>query len=217
KTPLFGGGAEVRVNDTSHPIRESGIRGQLRFWWRATRGRRYADPRALWLREEEIFGTTRFPSPVQVRVKLDPNTLPAYAEATEVDRFGPDGYALFALQAEDRLLREKLRFGVQVSWLPVELLNRQRAGLNELLAKAKQPHPRTEITDISDEIRDAVWAWVNFGGLGGRTRRGCGTLLCKELAPASVAEIPGWFSAAKKRFPTPPGSAPLWPRLGEQL
>ena len=37
-TPLFGGGVEARVNDPVTPIRGTSIRGQLRFWWRATQG-----------------------------------------------------------------------------------------------------------------------------------------------------------------------------------
>jgi len=213
-TPMFGGGVEPRINDPSFPIRPTAIRGQLRFWWRATRGRQFVDPMALWLREEEIFGTARFPSPVRVNVTLDPKTPPEFADAGKVDRAK---YALFALQPDDRLLREGLKFSVTVmSWLSVQQLARQRRALNEQLAKAKQPPLPTEVEDITDDLRDAVWAWVNFGGLGGRTRRGCGSLWCEELAPKSIAEIDQWFQAAQQRFGRLPASA-QWPRLGERL
>src|SRR5438128_2380167 len=37
-TPLFGGGVQPKEVDPIKAIRETGIRGQLRFWWRATRG-----------------------------------------------------------------------------------------------------------------------------------------------------------------------------------
>ena len=37
-TPLFGGGAKPGRADSDLVIRGSGIRGQLRFWWRACRG-----------------------------------------------------------------------------------------------------------------------------------------------------------------------------------
>jgi CRISPR type III-B/RAMP module RAMP protein Cmr1 len=37
-TPLYGGGVEANKNDELTPIRGTEIRGQLRFWWRATRG-----------------------------------------------------------------------------------------------------------------------------------------------------------------------------------
>lgn len=36
-TPMFGGGVLTRENDPSFPIRPTSIRGQLQFWWRATR------------------------------------------------------------------------------------------------------------------------------------------------------------------------------------
>jgi CRISPR-associated protein Cmr1 len=49
---------------------------------------------------------------------------------------------------------------------------------------------------IWPEIERAVWAWVNFGGLGARTRRGCGAIYCQDLAPPSVEGLAEWF----KRF-----------------
>jgi CRISPR-associated protein Cmr1 len=216
QTPLFGGGAEVRVNDPAYPIRVSAIRGQLHFWWRATQGRRFANPAALWQREEEIFGSVRLPSPLRVSVELDSTTPITFAPATEFNRFGPDGYALFALQQGDRVIREGLRFRVTTTWLAPDGLNRQRKALNEQLAKAKQPLLPKEVPDIADDVRDAVWAWVNFGGLGGRTRRGCGALKCNELAPQPVADIPTWFHDAQQRFGTL-ATAPLWSQLGPDL
>ena len=215
KTPLFGGGADVRKNDRDHPIRETSIRGQLRFWWRATHGGRFTDPLDLWLREEEIFGSTGFPSPVRVQAERESKDPPGYAEQTK--RSGPAGYTLFALQQGDRLLREGLKFRVTITWLTVEQLNRRCAAVNEQRAKAKQQLLPAKIEAIEGDLRDAVWAWVNFGGLGGRTRRGCGTLWCKELAPNSVAEVGEWFQRAVQRCRAQPGSAPLWPRLEEHL
>lgn len=35
-SPVFGGGAEPKKVDERSPVRASSIRGQLRFWWRAT-------------------------------------------------------------------------------------------------------------------------------------------------------------------------------------
>ncbi len=210
-TPMFGGGVEPRVNDPSFPIRPTAIRGQLRFWWRATRGRQFADALALWLREEEIFGSTRFPSPVRVTVALDPKTPPEFVDAGKVDRAK---YVLFA--PFERLLCEGLKFTVTVTWLSVEPLSRQRRALNVQLAKAKQPLLPAEVADITDDLRDAVWAWVNLGGLGGRTRRGCGSLRCQELAPKSIAEIDRWFQSAQQGMGRPSGFA-QWPRLGERL
>jgi CRISPR-associated protein Cmr1 len=149
-------------------------------------------------------------------VELDPTTPIAFAPATEFNRFGPDGYALFALQQGDRVIREGLRFRVTTAWLPADGLNQQRKALNEQLTKAKQPPLPEEVPDIADDVRDAVWAWVNFGGLGGRTRRGCGALKCDELAPSSATAIPTWFRDAQQRFGTPAAAA-LWSQLGPDL
>ncbi len=44
--------------------------------------------------------------------------------------------------------------------------------------------PESLVTDIDH----ALWAWFAFGGIGGRTRRGCGALFCKEYANTWKAE-----------------------------
>jgi len=223
-TPLFGGGVDVRMNDPSRPIRESAIRGQLRFWWRATRGRRFGHTSALSQQEEAIFGSTQFPSPLCVEVESFAS--PAFVEKTAFQS-GPARYALFALQDGDQLIREGLEFRLKLTWISVrELALRRKAQNKERLQSRREPLP-PQIEDIADDLRDAVWAWVNFGGLGGRTRRGLGSLLGKEvdgkgnvtreLAPRSVAEIEVWFRSAEQRFGRPPDSAAQWPRLGEHL
>lgn len=66
---------------------------------------------------------------------------------------------------------------------------------------------------LRSDVEMAVWAWVNFGGLGARTRRGCGSLLCKELAPENVGAIKTWFEKwtashlpEKREWPVLPGN-----------
>lgn len=36
---------------------------------------------------------------------------------------------------------------------------------------------------IEKDVKAAIWAWVNFGGIGARSRRGCGTLYCLKSLP----------------------------------
>jgi CRISPR-associated protein Cmr1 len=56
-TPLFGGGVVAGEVDLLTPIRGSEIRGQLRFWWRATRGGQFnGDLAAMKRREDAIWG-----------------------------------------------------------------------------------------------------------------------------------------------------------------
>ena len=180
-TPLFGGGVEPRVNSERFPIRETSIRGHLRFWWRATCGRRFTDLSALWRREEEVFGSTEFPSPLQVKVEDFSPKPPVFLDAFAFNRSGPGGYAVSALQSGDRVIREELLFRLKMTWKSVQQLARQRKAQNQLRVKANENELPADVSDIADELREAIWAWVNFGGLGGRTRRGCGSLLGKEV------------------------------------
>jgi len=57
-TPMFGGSAIPRGVDAQNPIRAASVRGHLRFWWRATAGAGYSDPRELFEAEERIWGST---------------------------------------------------------------------------------------------------------------------------------------------------------------
>src|SRR5216684_872439 len=67
-TPLFGGGVEAGENDPTMPIRGTAIRGQLQFWWRATRGAACASVEELRQRHREVWGATECASPVIVEV-----------------------------------------------------------------------------------------------------------------------------------------------------
>ncbi|MBF0625754.1 MAG: type III-B CRISPR module RAMP protein Cmr1 [Magnetococcales bacterium] len=60
-TTLFGGTARPATGkvDRVEEIRESAIRGQLLFWWRALNGDRYRDPNALFTAERELWGGTQ--------------------------------------------------------------------------------------------------------------------------------------------------------------
>ena len=58
-----------------------------------------------------------------------------------------------------------------------------------------------------DEVETALRAWVNFGGIGARTRRGCGALYCKELALRNAEEVRDHFRWG--------AACPGWPVLGE--
>lgn len=92
-TPLFGGGVEAGDPDPITPIRGTSIRGHLRHWWRLTIGRTLADK--MWQREEEIFGSTEFPSPLIVRVLDQPRPQLVDPSSSYRDKFGPIPYAFF--------------------------------------------------------------------------------------------------------------------------
>jgi CRISPR-associated protein Cmr1 len=50
------------------------------------------------------------------------------------------------------------------------------------------------------DVYCAVWAWVNFGGIGARTRRGCGTLWCRELSPSVKDDLRSWYEERLREY-----------------
>lgn len=187
-TPLFGGGVEAGEADSTFPIRGTSIRGQLRTWWRLVYG--YSLGSTMWQREEELFGSTEFPSPLTVSVLDQPQL--EMVEANYGDRFGPIAYALFAaVENNQRVAKEGCRFRLQLSWDTQEGLNRRRSVQNEQRKiERKQLLPPT-IEDISSEIKGALNAWVTYGGIGARTRRGCGAVYCETVTRLNPTVIPG--------------------------
>lgn len=197
-TPLFGGGVEAGMPDVSLPIRGTSIRGQLQFWWRATRGSGFPDQEQLFARHAKIWGTTDRASPVGIYVrgvKASPARACARYDWNQNARGGNGGwrlvwetpfassplpYALFSFQGKQPASRSE---GPEE--LPAEFVETASFTL-------RLQYPK----ELSEDIEAAVWAWVNFGGLGARTRRGCGALLCKEFAPGSVNELGHRFKSA---------------------
>lgn len=190
-TPLFGGGVEPGEADTSFPIRATSIRGQLRTWWRVLYGSRLGDN--MWQREEEIFGSTEFLSPLKVTV-LDQPTLDLIDPANPEygGRFGPIAYALFsAVDKKQKVAKEGIEFRLQISWDNPKGLEIRRAAQNEQRRKDRKKPLPSVIKDISDEIQGAISGWLAFGGLGARTRRGGGSVFCRELGQTKLPSIPG--------------------------
>lgn len=74
---------------------------------------------------------------------------------------------------------------MRLSWEGEEALKTRRQAQNIKRTKDKKPLLPETIKDITSDIESAFKAWVTFGGLGARTRRGCGGLHCE-----AVTEIP---------------------------
>lgn len=214
-TPMFGGGSIPREHDENHLVRGSAIRGSLRFWWRATRGAqrsgasvaRSDEPKVpnddaagrlhddevkrLHKREVEIWGGTDLASHVRIAVRVldagelvKPNDerLSAKPHNPNPD-FAP--YALFPFMPqfggspEQRRQAATGRLGIRFSLL--------------------LSYPE----NLSEDVETALWAWANFGGIGGRTRRGCGALFCANFAPENISteeDLARWYAEALNRF-----------------
>lgn len=161
-TPLFGGGVNPMECDPVTLIRGSEIRGQLRFWWRATRSGGYKTVEELRQKESAIWG--------KAAVKGEP--APTHGEILQIQVdvlekgivVGPKDlppYAAFPLQQ------------VQNAKLPVNVVFQLTISFPE---------------KWQADIQVALWAWETFGGIGARTRRGFGAIQLLESRGSDKGE-----------------------------
>ncbi|MES2641322.1 MAG: type III-B CRISPR module RAMP protein Cmr1 [Myxococcota bacterium] len=193
-TPMFAGGVYIdpdaphmKQPDPLTPIRAASIRGQLRFWWRVARAHTCRTVDELWRREAEVWGSASAPGRVALEVIGQPEP-----ERLEIYVSSPSR-------------------GLNPTWNP-----ESSAGMKDyayggfpLQHKASQPRQTengslttlqgvftiriTGAGDLRTEAEAAVGAWLTFGGIGGRTRRGFGAVaeVGDDNQPIPVA--PGRF------------------------
>jgi CRISPR-associated protein Cmr1 len=183
-TPLFGGGVNPGEVDEKFPVRGSTVRGQLRFWWRATCGGRFGgDRNAMKADEDRIWGSTRGASRVSVVVteaKAGQLFTASDERGNTTDRRGDpltvghqnsrDSYAAFPLRGDAKKnkppgeVRTKVTFTLRLAFDPA----------------------------VAEDVRAALWAWETFGGVGARTRRGFGALQCNKVDFLDGASDGAW-------------------------
>lgn len=198
-TPMFGGGPKSNSIDQERPIRESAIRGHLRFWWRATRGAACKNANELSKREAEIFGHTEQASQIQVVTHYEKDEVKRNSKVFFKKKNHPfPRYVLSNMKDETPYLM-KAQFS-----------------LNIRLSKKT-----TDFELIKKEVEAALWAWINFGGLGSRTRRGCGSLYCKQFSPynkRTKSQLEKWFEQKLLEYDIQlPASSREWPTLSREF
>ncbi|ACR13607.1 CRISPR-associated RAMP protein, Cmr1 family [Teredinibacter turnerae T7901] len=214
-TPMFGGGVEARVLDPSQLIRGTSIRGHLRFWWRATRGAKFDNLASLREREAAIWGDTDTPSRVQLQVRLlnsdEPKPVLKYIK-NQKGRRTPDWAEPFKANTDAARYIAFPFIGKsdQEDSLPDEFL--PFAEFQLALSFSPPVQPGSEENSLRNEVEAALWAWVNFGGLGARTRRGFGSLSCAVFSPQSP-EIPQWLEEKLNSYGILLGQERPWPTL----
>lgn len=182
-TPIFKGGSTTTQIDEGSPFRAASIRGVLRYWWRATST--LADVEQLRIREEVLFGGVHGRDPVASAVSV----AVLAQQSTAGPRPGNKPYA----------------FGVTGREAEGEARHRQV----HTNAKGKL---RVEWRDdgAGDEVRRALKAWLLFGGVGGRSRRGAGSVWWAEGLdrPVTINDyIAAWRGLIPERTTRP------WPTL----
>lgn len=158
-TPIFGGSVQPREVDKVDVIRPASVRGHLRFWWRALHGHQWG-PKELYDRESALWGQAATErkggrSAVDLRIDVDVQRVSELARRS-VEHLSPEEvYALWPARKEQKHQTPE--------------------------AERRDPGTRFHLRllvpkDLEDEVRNVVRAWILFGGYGGRTRRGLGSL-----------------------------------------
>ena len=217
-TPIFGGGFKAGENDPVTPIRPSSIRGHLRFWWRATLGSKFETSKKLFDRESEIWGSADNPSPVSIQVSQPNRSSIGQRKASDFygfeSKYGPESYVIFpARDKGSPLIKEGFSFQLKIEWPEQKKLQHLRERENASLLKENKPQKPEKIEDIGPDIEAAVWAWTNFGGIGSRTRRGCGALFCQDTAPKDIAGMRQWYKGHLDSFSIDQQQERDWPTL----
>jgi len=211
-TPLFGGGAQTRTPDQDLPIRPTSIRGQLQFWWRATVGATSSTVQDLRQAQTALWGNTEVASSVELWLETYRAGSPQPCASFERDWKDPNRYrsmptwnppfggsalpyALFPFQGQlgsgrTRIEVEPARCILQASFR---------------LCLRCPPQKRSEVEQV-------VRTWVVFGGLGSRTRRGCGSIRCKTLDPKDRQDLIGVLQSYRQDQPVRD-----WPTLAKAI
>ncbi|MGP4017477.1 type III-B CRISPR module RAMP protein Cmr1 [Saccharopolyspora sp. 5N708] len=185
-TPLFSGDDPT---STDSPIRVPSIRGALRYWFRAVAtGHGVDDLSTLAKEESEIFGDTQNPSAIRMRVI---SQLVAGGSGTEPAWAKPRSNG--AARGGHGRDRNKGQFN-GVHYLLGQGLWSHR---DRLTRPFVEPGGRFELqvrlTDHDEQVNSrfllAMWAWLTYGGLGSRVRRGFGQLRCVEVSGATRSPL----------------------------
>lgn len=154
-TPMFGGADKAGKVDAARPVNAKSVRGHLRFWWRACKGATFTTAEELYQAESAIWGNTELPSTVNVQVQIvqPGNSITAGNLAPNLN--APLKYVLFPF-------------------------DNTSTGIQNVVIKVTCSAASADIDKVRDDVKASLWAWVNFGGVGARTRRGCGSLWCEN-------------------------------------
>ncbi len=194
-TPMYGGGVKSTIIDKDMPIRATGIRGQLRFWWRLLAKQKwYPDAKERREKEFALWGGANIGSDegkaglVLLRVKTEsiPNIEPwaeyklNYKNKLEL-KPKPWADLLYALfPAQGKLKKHR----TEVDEYPHELLHE---GFQWVLEIAFAPN-------VTNKQKEQAWEsirwWANFGGVGSRTRRGLGAIKVRGFETIEIEERP---------------------------
>jgi len=196
---MFGGSADAGQVDPHRPVTAKSIRGHLRFWWRACRAGQFPsvdDVDDMFRREAEIWGAAaEFNN--KGGLEQGPGAVDLEVEVTNAGQ---------RVNAKELIPKASRESGPQqgVFMFPFQEQKRDdRPAADALLYVSFTLRLFLKSEGFKEDVRDALIAWILFGGVGARTRRGCGALKLEgELKdyPSDVNALRNWAG----RLPTPP-------------
>lgn len=190
-TPMFGGGYEAGEVDEECLVRAASVRGQLRFWWRALYGGGYSSPK-LFEAEEALWGSSEKPGKISLTVQVSKEgQTKSYSEIITDSNRSSLKYLLFPFQENKKENKPEAK------------------GREEVEFTLRVVFPQ----DKQCQVENTLKAWLAFGGIGARTRRGCGALTVtkdqeKWLPPSDKQKLEEWMKEWRKKLPQL-GSSPL--------
>ena len=178
-TPLFGGGVQARVVDEKHWLRSSEVKTGMRMWWRLQHGRSFEKLQDMWQEESRLFGRAS---------KIEGNL------GVQVG-----GCGVFSLAVDTQRVQAKLaakqyakpNTSESVAYFPAAmddgsyLLDLDKTSEARTTAVLTLAWRRPGLASEKDKahLLQALSAFLVFGGVGSRTRKGAGA-----LAPCTVAD-----------------------------
>lgn len=150
------------------------------MWWRAFQGAQI-HVQDLKRKEDEVWGSTSIPSPIRIGCELTEKG--RQMRPNEIAELGIASHnQLFPIQSGDRdNVRADVRFKLQLRYPP----------------------------GLETDVRMALRYWLNFGGLGSRSRRGTGALFCESYAFEGRRIIPPDFPNFSH--------TQAWPQIGQRV
>lgn len=223
-TPCFLGGASPEVPEW----RAASVRGQLRWWFRAIAGGKLGgQPETTRKLEAAVFGTTNRASALTVRTLGAPRAMSkgrrfAHGEPLTASQIA----ALWQDTSKPTIDRLRLLDDHQKEFPvnPLQYLAYGPVDRGQLLrgcfyageaAKLELRWSRSPGADARALFDLALWAWLNLGGIGSRSRKGFGSLSAigatDELAPRNREALQGQLRQKLRALVEPNGpSLPEW-------
>jgi CRISPR-associated protein Cmr1 len=199
-TPMFGGGYEPRIVDPESVVRAPQVRGYLRFWWRAVEAARLQTSHELFEAESRLWGAAGTCGEVAVRVGIrDPGRNRRLQDIiADAEQRGAAHRARWQRQNGPVRARKAGATDPGLGYFLFPFRGEQKNKLEE--ARGREGVRFSLVVSMSEaarpQVERALRAWLAFGGVGARTRRGCGALRGPGgWQPPSRDSLEAWLTA----------------------